>query len=227
MDRTFARSESFVILSSACMEAMKYSLVIIICLSHLSFIGEGVQAAIVEIFDGLGPGDQRSDWEAAVGGFYNEENFADGVWQGVTATPIGFGHSGFGVSGSHFNDRLTPSNSTELEFDAPITAFGANWDLRPGGPGLGIALEVDGILVMQEIPDFFSGQFFGFTSDVAFTRIVLMTGSQGGSAETYDLDNVVTSMTTIPEPSSIILLCVGALKMFVLRSLRHRQPVGQ
>ena len=206
---------------------MHRSIVILCVLTCCAMNMRDTHAAIIEIYDGIGAGDLRSDWEAAVGGVFDEEDFSDGTWQGVTVTAFGFGHFGFGVSGGHFNDRLTPFNSTEIVFDTPITAFGGNWDLTPGGSGLGIAIDVEGELVVQQIPDFFSGQFFGFLSDVTFTRIILTTGTQGGIAETFDLDNVVSADTTpVPEPSTILLLCVAAFGLLALRLPRKRRVVG-
>ena len=207
---------------------MHRSIVILCVLTCCAMSVTETHAAIIEIYDGVGAGELRSDWEAAVGGVFDEENFADGIWQGVTATPIGILHGSFGVSGGEFNDRLLSFNSTEFEFDTPITAFGGNWDLSPGGAGLGIVIDVEGEQVVQEIPNFFTGQFFGFISDVPFTQIILTSGSQGGFAETYSLDNVVSADTTavpVPEPSTIFLLCMAAFGLAALRLPRRRRVV--
>ena len=211
---------------------MKTSLTLFAVLSSFFLDVQAANAAIIEIYEGVGAGELRSDWEAAVDFTFDEEDFSDGIWQGVTATASGGGHFGFGVSGGNFNDRLTTTNSTEFVFDVPINAFGANWDLSPGGSGLGIAIEVEGVFVVLEIPNSFTGEFFGFISDVTFTSLILTAGTQGGFAETFDLDNVVITDSTpdnmmpVPEPSTMILLCVVAFGLVTLKYLRKQEPLS-
>ena len=208
---------------------MKTSLTLCAIFSAFFLDAQDASAAIIEIYDGSGAGELRADWEAAVDFTFDEEDFSDGIWQGVTANAIGGGHFGFGVSGGNFNDRLTTTNSTEFVFDVPINAFGGNWDLSPGGTGLGIAIEVEGVFVVLEIPNTFTGEFFGFISDVTFTSLILTAGTQGGSAETFDLDNVVITdstpdnMVPVSEPSTMLLLCVFALGLMAHRYSRRQR----
>ncbi|MGF1788316.1 PEP-CTERM sorting domain-containing protein [Photobacterium swingsii] len=173
-----------------------------------SLTATGAQAAIIDIFEGVGAGELRADWEAAVGSFSEEDftGFANDGSEDFIITTQGGGHTDFGFASNRLNDRLTPSNSTTITFDSDIFAFGANWDLDPGGEGLGISINAGGTVLTTEIPDSFTGEFFGFTSDMAITSIVLTTGSQGGVAETYNADNFVYK---VPEPASIALLGLG------------------
>lgn len=174
-----------------------------------SLTATGAQAAIIDIFEGVGAGELRADWEAAVGSFSEEDftGFANDGSEDFIITTQGSGHTGFGFASDRLNDRLTPSNSTTITFDSDIFAFGANWDLTPGGQGLGIQINAGGELLVTEIPSSFSGEFFGFTSNMAITSIILTGGTDpGGVAETYNADNFVYK---VPEPASIALLGLG------------------
>lgn len=184
----------------------------VIAMTGLLFFASAVPAsAAFTIFTGVGVGQLRSDWEAGVGGVYFEEDFAGNAYSGFTLTAIGTGHTGFGVSSNRFNDRLTSTNSTEINF-APdsIYAFGANWNLNPGGEGIGIRITAGTETLSVEIPRTHTGQFFGFISTVAFSKIVLTGGTQQGSAETYNADNFVWAAAPVPEPVSLAMWCLGA-----------------
>ncbi len=154
----------------------------------------------------------RASWEAAVGSFA-EETFDDAVLSGFSLSFIGAGHTpsgGLGVHGGALHDRLDAGGTTEVLFDNPTTAFGANWDLAgPGGNGTGLRLHLLGGFI-YELPDVTAGGFIGFTSDVAFTMVTFHEGTQSGSAETYDADNFVFS-TPVPEPSTWAMMGLGVL----------------
>ena len=178
---------------------MKKVIGLIACLAAGS-----ANAGIIDIYTGVGAGELRADWEAAVGSF-SEEDFAGGVLEDFSITSTA---TVFDIVGD-LTDRVSPSDSTVITFDDAITSFGANWDLTPGGAGLGIQINAGGTLLAIEIPDTFSGEFFGFTSDVAFTSITLTAGTQGGVAETYDADNFVYSSASVSEPAALALLGLG------------------
>lgn len=169
------------------------------------FIAGSASASIIDIYEGVGAGELRSDWEAAVGS-YTEEDFAGGVLEDFSISTTG-SHSIFNTVGD-LSDRLTSGNSTTINFNSAITSFGADWDLTPAGAGLGILINAGGTLLSLEIPESFSGQFFGFTSTVGITSITLTSGTQGGVAETYNADNFVYA-SSVPEPSSLALLGLG------------------
>ena len=171
-------------------------------------------AAIIDIYDGVGAGDLRSDWEIAVGSF-NEEDFSGGL-SDFSITTTG-SHSVFNMVGD-LSDRLTSNNSTIITFNSDVTSFGANWDLSPRGQGLGIQIDVNGILLALEIPRNFTGEFFGFTSDTAFSSIILTSGTQAGIAETYNADNFVYS---VPEPATLALLGLGLVGFGVSRKRKQ------
>lgn len=151
----------------------------------------------------------RASWEAAVGSF-NEETFADAILEpGLHFGTTGGTHAGLGVYGGEFHDRLLAGPpSTFWFFGSPIMGVGANWDLTPPAGFSGLRLLADGILVELEIPKAYSGGFFGFTTDAPFLEFKILTGTQGGFVEAYDMDNLVwaSNLPSIPDGGSSMLL---------------------
>ncbi|MDE2595061.1 MAG: hypothetical protein KGL57_12565, partial [Burkholderiales bacterium] len=112
-------------------------------------------------------GDQTS-WTAAAGVPVLVEDFNDGVANDFTINTIGSGHTTFGITGGHLNDRVVLGvGTTTFTFNQAIKSFAADWDLRPGGAGQGLQLFVDGALAAT-IDHNFSGQFYGFVSSTSF-----------------------------------------------------------
>ncbi|MEZ5524819.1 MAG: PEP-CTERM sorting domain-containing protein [Pseudomonadales bacterium] len=175
-------------------------------------------ATVIQIFDGVGAGDLRADWEAAVNHKFSEEDFNDGSADGFSFSRTGGGHTGFGISSDRFNDRLRNNTTTTFTFDVPIYAFGANFDLSPGGAGLGLIIVAGTETLAVEIPSTFSGEFFGFVTDTLITSVTLRSGTQSGGAETYNLDNLVYRT---PEPGILALMGLG-LAAFGLTRRRQR-----
>ncbi|MCG6928180.1 MAG: PEP-CTERM sorting domain-containing protein [Acidobacteria bacterium] len=174
----------------------------------------------------------RTAWEAAVGGIFQEETFDD-----ATLNP-GIGYtSGWlpaEVTGGVFYDRVredlvageTTRSYTEWTFDVPIHAFGGNWDMTPFTAGTGITTVPVGQAWSGQIPSSYAGEFFGFVSTEAFTQVQLSEGTlpiQG--YETYTLDDLVYSSNTpstrsVAEPGTVLLLGAGLLGLASRR--RHR-----
>lgn len=119
----------------------------------------------------------------------------------------------------------------DLTFSQPITAFGltmSNQRLQllsisfdRSGPGYG---EYHHIATYAAPDPFVSNQslngFIGFTSDVAFNRIVF--AGAGCCSSTFAVDNVAyatTLATPVPEPISASLLGLGIVGLCLLR--RH------
>jgi len=147
--------------------------------------------------------DDRPGWESAVC-VYEEEFFTDATLNpGVSVvTDLGYVDTGKGV----WWDRLVcPADgltTTTWQFATPLDGFGGNWDPGvPGGPGARIAVAIDGSWVsVGEIPETYTGQFWGFVSTEPFSAVRLSPGSNcdGAWCETYELDNMVYSFSNQP-----------------------------
>ncbi len=114
-----------------------------------------------------------------------------------------------------FYDRLVP-NQASTTFILPAggyNAFGGFFDLAgPGGAGLGITITtVLGGTLATEIPNSTAGSFFGFITDAKFDYVVLTAGTQGGSAETYTLNDLTFGNVgaAVPEPATWGMMIVG------------------
>jgi hypothetical protein len=152
----------------------------------------------------------RAQWELAVAGTFSEETFSSGSTTGFSIEQIGSGHS-TGISGGVYHDRTVLDNTyTNYHFNSLVNAFGANWDLRPGGAGQGLQLFAGGQLITPQIANTYTGGFFGLVSTTAFNLVSVHSGNYSGSAETHDVDNVVfASVSSVPEPESYALTLAG------------------
>jgi hypothetical protein len=150
----------------------------------------------------------RAQWEIAVGGTFSEETFSSGSTTGFSIEQIGSGHS-TGISGGVYHDRTVLDTSyTNYHFNSLVNAFGANWDLTPGGAGQGLQLFAGGQLITPQIANTYTGGFFGVVSTTAFNLVSVHSGSYSGVAETHNVDNVVFA-SAVPEPESYALMLAG------------------
>lgn len=163
----------------------------------------------------------RAAWQAAAGSFA-EESFGGDELNGFTITEIGSGHS-YHVTGGLYWDRVVDDSSyTIYSFETATTAFGADWNLLPGGLGQGLRLAVDGIAITPEISNTYSG-FFGFTSNAAFDAVMVFAGDQRGMAESHSVDNLVyATATPVPEPETYWLMLIGLVAIGLIVSRRMK-----
>jgi hypothetical protein len=124
-------------------------------------------------------------------------------------------------------------STTVFDFSPGTTAFGASFDLAPGGQGSGIFFEVTlagGGGTQQVLPGIvnpaggtFNG-FFGFVSDTAFTEVRLGSGFTG-NGEQFNADNLEFAVpgqtSTVPEPATLALLASGLLLVSVRLIKQH------
>ncbi len=171
-------------------------------------------------------------WAAAAGTPVSTEDFTDTTL--VPGLSISFGGAG-AISGGMISGALAVFGlcvppfgncppTTVFNFSPGTTAFGADWDLAPGGPGSGIffLLSFVGGGTQTVSPGIqnpagggtFSG-FFGFVSDTAFSSVSLGSGFTG-NGETFNADNVVFRVSggggggAVPAPATLTLMLIGA-----------------
>jgi len=147
--------------------------------------------------------DDWPGWNAAVGGVYVTEDFTDATLNPglsvVTEYP-GYVDTLKGV----WWDRLVYDvtyypyyqNTTTWEFAVPIYAYGGTWNPgEPGGPGSNIEVEINGSWVSVGVINHnYVNVFWGFVSDVPFTKVRLSAYNIQGWCETYEMDNMVYSV---------------------------------
>ncbi len=144
--------------------------------------------------------DDRSGWESAVG-VYEEECFTDSTLNpevSVVSEYPGYVDTAKGVWWDRLVCPAYGMTTTTWQFSTPIVGLGGNWNPGvPGGPGAHIAVAIDGSWVsVGEIPNTYTGQFWGFVSSEPFQTVCLSPGSycNGAWCETYELDNMVYSL---------------------------------
>lgn len=159
----------------------------------------------------------KANWIANVASF-DTENFDDAILNpGVQVTSdAGSVNVGLGV----WDDILQPAGTiqeTTFSFDPALLAFGGDWDLTPGGGGpsgirVTLTLINQGTQVLTEKIDqvIQGGYFFGFTSDVAFTD-VLLQADDVINAESFYLDDMVYEQQIVsnPIPATVWLFGTG------------------
>ncbi len=140
------------------------------------------------------------------------DNTVNQTWLSVTST-VGYADSFMWL------DRIddSPLETTTWSWTAspPMVAFGGVFDLAvPGDPGTGITVTANfvssGWAYVMDIPSSATGwAFYGFTSTQAFTDVKFTRGPEGGSAETYNMDDL--SYAWVPEPATFLLMGAGLL----------------
>ena len=153
----------------------------------------------------------RALFQTALSSFY-VDNFNSNSISTVGATVVSTAGS-FGSG--RWNDRVAAgADQTIWSFVGGSAGFGGEWDLTPAGPGAGIKFSVNWLAggsatLATEIPNTYSGQFFGFITTLAMKDVIVTSGTGGPSAEKYNFDNMTTSTSTVPEPSTYALMAVG------------------
>ena len=149
------------------------------------------------------------------------ENFNGPLNAGLTITG-----SHVNLSGNRLNDQINDGvgvTSTVFSFAAPILAFGGSFDLAgPGGQGTGIIVTLDLVgggqtVLTQQIPSYFSDNFWGFVSTEAFSAVRFSTGTQAVGFETYRLDNLRYAAAPVPTPAALGLFGMGLIGLGMIR----------
>jgi hypothetical protein len=210
------------------------------CAAALATFGAAASAATITTYD-------RANFQAALsGGTISGQNFdsipvgtilgtLDGVTYGAsggdpvvtnsfltTTPPNGLGSTSLGY--------FVANESATFGFSTAITAFAI--DINTFAPTAGdyiVTLNLGDVVQSKfdVFPGTATGQFVGFTSDVAFDSVTIsaVVDPNTGFAYPYTLDSLVygnASAVTVPEPSSLILSGIGGLAAFGLSRRRIR-----
>lgn len=105
---------------------------------------------------------------------------------------------------------LLPADVVTFTFSTPITAFGVSFNAFGNAPGTFLLTTNLGDLApssFNPFPGFPTGHFAGFTTDRPVTSVTVLEAP--GNNLAFGLDDLVVQ--SVPEPSSLMLLCVGIL----------------
>jgi len=159
-----------------------------------------------------------ASWNSAVSLPIVVENFEDTTLNPLIASAT-FASASGSISLGAFNDIVQPNgaDASVFTFSKKLTALGAYWDLSPGGPGVALNLYADGTLVSAgtpTIPNTSTGQFWGFTSTVAFNQLEIKGDGSAGSQETYRIPDMYMKPVPLPAALPLFLSAVAGLGVF-------------
>jgi hypothetical protein len=141
----------------------------------------------------------------------------------ATTPPNGLGSTSFGYFAS--------TESATISFATPITAFAIDINTFALTSGDYLADLDVGSTVPSRVVYFGEssfGQFFGFTSDTPFSRVIITPTSASGDVRfSYTLDTVIFGdemnvLSAVPEPSTWVLLGSGLAVLPTLRKWNRR-----
>lgn len=99
-----------------------------------------------------------------------------------------------------------------LNFSAPVTAFGFDFNDRDSTDRYGITLSTGETFFNPPFATLTGSGFFGLRSDTAFTSVTFaLVGTPGGILEPFGIDNVRSNagVAAVPEPASWAMMIAG------------------
>ncbi|MEJ6398108.1 VPLPA-CTERM sorting domain-containing protein [Yoonia sp. 208BN28-4] len=157
------------------------------------------------------------------------EDFADTTLVTGLSVATSVGQAQDGI----WRDRPTPVGAqTTWSFAAPVTAFGADFDLSPGGQGTGLKFLLNGTTLLSQELQNFTPTFFGFISDDPFGSLLIQAGTAPVFyiAETHDMDNLsfgnvlAPPVAPVPLPAAVWMLLAGLGAVFSLSRRKAQMP---
>ncbi|WP_343731228.1 hypothetical protein [Duganella sp.] len=174
----------------------------------------------------------QAAWQAALSGQqvitedFEDSTLIDGLVFEPSLSPPSVHDGAMWTSVATWGGSLT---STWFNFESlgtPLVGFGGHFDLSDHRPGTGLQMYlvydrtlVGGGMLDLEVPNTYTGQFFGFISTLPFEGVHMTTGTQTGEwigkeggdyiyGEAYHMNNLVIA---VPEPSGGLMLLSGLL----------------
>ena len=181
-------------------------------------------------FDAAFAGSVRENWDGfAAGTIIANGSSANGITYSSssgnalvtgqffeTSSPNGLGNTTHGYFES--NEGIT------FTFSAPVMAFGIDFNTFATAAGAYTATtnlgEVAGS-VFDPFPTLSTGEFLGFSSDLAFTSVTISNIS--GESYTLDTLRAVNAPGNVPEPGSLALAAFALLSLGAATRARHRK----
>lgn len=111
-------------------------------------------------------------------------------------------------------------NSVVLTFANAVTAFGADFAALNNADELSVEFEVAGERISPPVQGETNVQFFGFTSDTAFTSVSFVGASATSPFDGFAGDNITfgdAEVSAVPLPAPAALLFAALSGLFIIR----------